>query len=116
MGEKYERYCKDNLQNACGKIRRGYQSDRGARRKRHHRLLRGVLGAQRPQVKALCEHLEETMEKQNRFALHKDGLREGKWVAVDYGDVIVHVFHKDVRSVYALDVLWDHGGNVTRYE
>ena len=43
-------------------------------------------------------------------------MREGKWVAVDYGDVIVHVFHKDVRSVYALDVLWDHGGNVTRYE
>ncbi|HIU90644.1 MAG TPA: ribosome silencing factor [Candidatus Fimimonas merdipullorum] len=73
-------------------------------------------GRSAPQVKALCEHLEETMEKQNRFALHKDGLREGKWVAVDYGDVIVHVFHKDVRSVYALDVLWDHGGNVTRYE
>lgn len=73
-------------------------------------------GRSAPQVKAIDEHLEEVMEKSGKFAAHKEGVREGRWIAVDYGEVIVHVFHKDVRDVYALDKLWDNGGNVTTYE
>lgn len=73
-------------------------------------------GKSAPQVKALDEHLEETMEKAERFAMHKEGMREGRWIALDYGDAIVHIFHKDTREVYALDKLWDNGGNVTTYE
>ncbi len=73
-------------------------------------------GKSTPQVKAIDEHLEEVMEKNGKFAAHKDGAREGRWIAVDYNDVIVHIFHKDVRDVYALDKLWDNGGNVTNYE
>lgn len=73
-------------------------------------------GRSAPQVKAIDEHLEEVMEKFGKFAAHKEGVREGRWIAVDYGEVIVHVFHKDVRDVYALDKLWDNGGNVTTYE
>ncbi len=72
-------------------------------------------GRSAPQVKAICDNLEEKMEKAGKFALHKEGLREGRWVALDYGDVIVHIFHKDLRDVYALDKLWDNGGNVTDY-
>ena len=73
-------------------------------------------GRSAPQVKAIAEHLEETMEKQDKFALHKEGMREGRWIALDYGDVIVHIFHKDTRDVYALDTLWNHGGNVSDYK
>ena len=72
-------------------------------------------GRSAPQVKALDEHLEETMERAGKFAEHKEGVREGKWIALDYGDAIVHIFHKDIRDVYALDKLWDNGGNVTTY-
>lgn len=68
-----------------------------------------------PQVKALDEHLEDVMEKAGKFAAHKEGVREGKWIALDYGEAIVHIFHKDIRDVYALDKLWDNGGNVTTY-
>ncbi|MCH5156463.1 MAG: nicotinate (nicotinamide) nucleotide adenylyltransferase [Clostridiales bacterium] len=68
-----------------------------------------------PQVKAIFEHLEEQLEKQDRFAIRKEGYAEGRWIAVDYGDVIVHIFHKDTRDVYSLDTLWNNGSNVTDY-
>lgn len=72
-------------------------------------------GKSAPQVKALYEHLEETMEKQGKFVLRKEGMGEGRWIALDYGDVIVHIFHKETRDVYALDTLWNNGNNVTDY-
>lgn len=73
-------------------------------------------GKSAPQVKAIYEHLEETMEKLDKFALRKEGMSEGRWIAMDYGDVIVHIFHKDTRDVYALDTLWNNGANVTDYQ
>ena len=73
-------------------------------------------GRSAPQVKALFEHLEERMEKQGKFALRKEGQSESRWIAVDYGDVIVHIFHKDTRELYALDTLWNNGSNVTTFE
>ena len=68
------------------------------------------------QVKALFDHLEENMEKLGKFAQHKEGMSEGRWIAVDYGDVIVHIFHKDTREIYNLDTLWNNGSNVIKYE
>lgn len=73
-------------------------------------------GRSAPQVKAIYENLEETLEKQDIFALRKEGVSEGRWIAVDYGDVIVHIFHKDTREIYALDTLWNNGANVTTYQ
>jgi len=73
-------------------------------------------GRSAPQVKAIYEHMEETLEKQEIFALRKEGVSEGRWIAVDYGDVIVHIFHKDTREIYALDTLWNNGANVTTYQ
>ena len=68
-----------------------------------------------PQVKAIFDNLEEQLEKQGKFAVRKEGYSEGRWIAVDYGDVIVHIFHKDTREIYALDTLWNNGSNVTAY-
>lgn len=73
-------------------------------------------GRSAPQVKSLFEHLEEQLEKLGKFALRKEGQGEGRWIAVDYGEVIVHIFHKDTRELYALDTLWNNGNNVTNYE
>ncbi len=69
-----------------------------------------------PQVKAILQNLEEKLEAEEIFAKRKDGVGEGRWVALDYIDVIVHIFHKDVREVYQLDKLWSNGLNVTDYE
>ena len=69
-----------------------------------------------PQVKAIFDHLEEQMEKGGKFAVRKEGYSEGRWIAVDYNDVIVHIFHKDTREIYGLDNLWNNGNNVTDYK
>ncbi len=68
-----------------------------------------------PQVKAIFDHLEEQLEKQGKFAVRKEGYSEGRWIAVDYGEVIVHIFHKDTREIYGLDSLWNNGSNVTEF-
>ncbi|MEG1710775.1 MAG: ribosome silencing factor [Clostridia bacterium] len=72
-------------------------------------------GRSSTQVKALGEELEFQMEKQGVFAMHKDGLSEGRWIAVDYGDVIVHIFHEEMRSFYQLEKLWNNGSNYETY-
>lgn len=69
-----------------------------------------------PQVKAIFDNLEEKLEKQGKFAVRKEGYSEGRWIAVDYGEVIVHIFHKDTREIYGLDSLWNNGSNVTEYK
>ena len=73
-------------------------------------------GRSAPQVKAIFDNLEEKMESIGKFAAHKEGMQEGRWIALDYGDVIVHIFHKDTREIYALDTLWNNGNNVTLYD
>lgn len=67
------------------------------------------------QCKAAFEHLEATMEKNDMFAIRKEGITEGRWIAVDYGEVIVHIFHQETREIYGLDTLWNNGANVQAY-
>lgn len=69
-----------------------------------------------PQVKAIFENLEEKMEQQGVVALRKEGFAEGKWIAVDYSNVIVHIFHAETREFYQLDKLWSNGTNVIDYK
>jgi len=58
-------------------------------------------------VKSIVDHIEETLEKTNDLRVrHKEGYRDGQWVLMDYGDVIVHVFYQDVRRFYDIENLW----------
>lgn len=68
------------------------------------------------QVKALGEEVEFQMEKKGEYAKHKEGLAEGKWIALDYGDVVVHIFYEDVRTFYQLEKLWSDGSNYELYD
>ena len=45
-----------------------------------------------------------------------EGLREGRWVVADYGDILVHIFHKDEREFYDIERLWKNGDNYLEYE
>ena len=67
------------------------------------------------QVKALTEHLEEKMESVGIVASRKDGVKEGRWIAMDYGAVIVHIFHDDERLFFNLEKLWSTESNVEHY-
>ena len=68
------------------------------------------------QVRALGDAVEEKLEKEGILPLRKEGLREGRWGVIDYGDVVVHIFNEDSRLYYYLERLWDSGKNIERYE
>ena len=58
-----------------------------------------------PQVKALAENVEEELAKLDLFARRREGVNEGHWCILDYGDVMVHIFHEQ------LERLWSNGAN-----
>ena len=64
-----------------------------------------------PQVKALAEQVEEELAKHDVFARRREGLSEGRWCVLDYGDVMVHIFHEQDREYYQLERLWSNGTN-----
>ena len=73
-------------------------------------------GRSTTQVKALCENLEEKFSKEGVEPRRTEGVRDGRWGVVDYGDVIVHIFNDESRLFYHLERLWEEGDNVKRYE
>ena len=59
------------------------------------------------QVAALADHIEETLKKEHGVRpIGTEGIREGRWALIDYGDVVVHVFLSSVREFYNFDRLW----------
>lgn len=68
------------------------------------------------QVKALVDNLEEVLEKKEVFAIRKEGAREARWVVVDYGSIIVHIFNDETRDFYNLEKLWLKGDNIEKIE
>lgn len=74
-------------------------------------------GKSTTQVRALCDNVEEQLKKNYSLApTRTEGLREGRWGVLDYGDVVVHIFNEESRLFYYLERLWDSGKNVERYE
>ncbi|SHK42304.1 ribosome-associated protein [Desulfatibacillum alkenivorans DSM 16219] len=63
-------------------------------------------GLSNRQVAAMAEHVERHMKKRRQKALGVEGKTEGQWVLLDYGDVIVHIFHDSARDFYDLEGLW----------
>jgi ribosome-associated protein len=57
------------------------------------------------QTQAIADSVKEGL-KQYGKALNIEGMTEGRWVIIDYGDIIVHVFQEEVRRYYNLDELW----------
>jgi len=64
-------------------------------------------GTSRTHVEALAQSVDEaTFVEADERAWHKQGLRNGEWAVLDYGNIVVHVFHQEVRPRYALEELW----------
>jgi len=58
------------------------------------------------QVSSIGQHIDTEMKKKGVKAFSVDGLEEGRWVLLDYGDVIIHIFYDEVRRFYNLEGLW----------
>jgi len=64
-------------------------------------------GSSDRQVKAAAESVHLGLKKDyDTMPIGIEGLNEGRWVLIDYGDVMVHVFHEPIRLFYDLDGLW----------
>ena len=57
-------------------------------------------------VRSTAEHVIETMRTAGHRVAHVEGLQQGRWVLLDFVDVVVHVFHPALRSFYQLERLW----------
>lgn len=58
------------------------------------------------QVAALADEIEEKMDEKGINLENIDGKTTSRWILLDYGDIIVHVFHKDEREYYDIERLW----------
>lgn len=57
-------------------------------------------------IKALSEEIEERLSKNKVRPMGVEGLGAARWVLMDYGDIIVHIFDEDTRDFYQLEKLW----------
>ncbi len=66
-----------------------------------------------PQIKAVVNSVEKSLkEDYGRHPLAVDGFPTSQWIVIDYGDVMMHVFHEQKRGVYALEDLWSDAPQV----
>ena len=57
-------------------------------------------------VAAIADAVEEAMLEQGVKRLRREGKGEARWILIDFGDLVVHVFHEQERTYYSLERLW----------
>ena len=68
-------------------------------------------GRNAQQVHSLCDDVEDTLAAEGVTLRKKEGQNEGRWAILDYGHLLVHIFHPEERQYYRLERLWDEGTN-----
>jgi ribosome-associated protein len=63
-------------------------------------------GSNERQVEAIVDEVEEKLRAQGVKPLRREGRRDGRWVLLDYSDIVVHVQHAEERVFYSLERLW----------
>jgi len=58
------------------------------------------------QVEAIVDEVEEKLRLAGAKPIRREGQRDGRWVLLDYGDIVVHVQHSEERIFYSLERLW----------
>jgi len=69
-------------------------------------------GRSHRQVSAIAESVQQDLKAKGIKPLGIEGLREGHWVLMDYGDVLIHVFYEPVRIFFDLEGLWSDAERV----
>ena len=63
-------------------------------------------GSNDRQVRAVVDEIEDKLRELGARPVQREGERDGRWVLLDYGEVVVHVQHEEERQFYALERLW----------
>ncbi len=70
-----------------------------------------------PQIKAIANGVEKELKDElGRYPLAVDGFPTSQWIVIDYGDVMLHIFHEQKRNVYALEDLWSDAPQVSIHQ
>ena len=72
-----------------------------------------VTGASRRQLHAISEEIDHTLEvqlKDKRIGI--EGYNDSRWIVLDYGDVVIHLFDEETRQFYSLENLWADADHV----
>lgn len=73
-------------------------------------------GRSGPQVKGLANSVEATLKESLELApIRVEGTGESRWIVMDYGDFIVHIFNEETRNLYSLEKLWFDGANIKKF-
>ena len=70
-------------------------------------------GVTERQVEAIAEGVRRQLSKHQVKALRSEGVRNGVWVLLDFGDFVVHVFKEEARRFYGLENLWSDAPDLT---
>ena len=65
-----------------------------------------VTGRSERNVAAIADEIEDRLLEAGHKRLRREGRQESRWVLIDFGDLVVHVFHEEDRMYYALERLW----------
>ena len=72
-----------------------------------------ICGGTNPrQVAAIAEEIDASLRRSGCRPLRTEGLAEARWVVMDFGGVLVHVFHRESREHYSLETLWGDAGRL----
>ena len=63
-------------------------------------------GSSTPHIKALSDYVEEGLSEKGFDPLRIEGYNSAKWILLDYGDVLGHIFSEEARKFYSLEWLW----------
>jgi len=63
-------------------------------------------------IHAIAKGIDEELESFRIHVRHKQGVKDGRWVVLDLGDVVTHVFDRETREFYGLDYLWQQAKSV----
>ncbi len=69
-------------------------------------------GSSTTQVSAISEWIEHTLAKAGERPSHVEGGAESRWLLMDFGDVVVHIFDEQTRAYYGLEKLWSDAPRV----
>jgi len=63
-------------------------------------------GTSEPHLKAIAGEIEHRLREEGFRPRHRDGFPPSRWIVMDYSDLLVHIFHPELRQRYALEQLW----------